>query len=366
MGIFRLIGQRAGIIAILLLLLNSVTSAQTVPANLQLQLPAEPFDYQVNNPPAYMPTTSNPDHLATLGRVLFYDKNLSANKLVSCASCHKQQNGFDDPSRFSIGFKGIITKRSAMGLTNALFNKYGRYFWDQRATSLNQQALIPIHDPVEMGLEKGQLVSRVSDKPYYPQLFKNAFGKIEISENNIAAALARFVSAIVSTNSPYAKARRMVSQRTRDFPSFSIQQNIGKNIFLTNCAGCHIGDRFIAPAGGENNGLDVDSSKDRGIGAITGLAADQGKFRAPSLFNIAVRAPYMHDGRFASLGEVIDHYSTQIQNHPNLGASLKDENGQPRRFNYSPSDKAALIAFLETLTDRQLLEDPKFSNPFRQ
>ncbi|MCF6321538.1 MAG: c-type cytochrome [Rhizobiaceae bacterium] len=355
--------------------MNAPVIAQENPANPIPVLPDKPFDYSfprdlslktATQLPSYNNTDNQNNHLATLGRVLFYDKNLSANKLVSCGSCHKQQNGFDDPSRFSIGFEGTITSRSAMGLTNALFNTNGRYFWDQRAANLKQQVLIPIHDPIEMGLKRGSLVSRVSDQPYYSQLFENAFGKIEIKENNIAAALTGFISSIVSTNSPYDKARRMVSDRAQDFPSFSLQQNQGKNIFLKSCAACHLGEAFIAPSSGENNGLDIDSSKDRGIGVITGLETDMGKFRAPSLGNIAVRAPYMHDGRFVSLGAVIDHYSTQIKNHPNLGAPLKAENGKPRRFNFNPSQKAALIAFLQTLTDRKLLSDPKFSNPFQQ
>lgn len=352
----------------------NVAFAEPIPV-----LPATPYDYSVVLPshlqdkntsvPTDVPGLNN---LATLGRVLFYDQNLSANNLVSCASCHKQASGFDDPARFSIGFKGRITPRSAMGLTNARFNANGRYFWDERALSLRAQVLQPFFDPVEMGLKPGGLVKSVAANQYYITLFNNAFGTPEISETKIASALAGFVGSIVSVNSLYDNGRKAVSQPLELFANFTDQQNLGKNLFLSSpenggagCVTCHQYESFISPAGGANNGLDRNSFKDEGIAEITGREKDKGKFRPPSLRNIAVRAPFMHDGRFSSLEAVINHYSTGIQNHANLGEALVDATGAPRKFDFSNEEKAALKAFLETLNDEKLLSDPKFSNPFQ-
>lgn len=343
------------------------------------ELPAIPYDYSVVLPSHLQDRNTNApidvsdlNELATLGRVLFYDQSLSANNLVSCASCHKQASGFDDPARFSIGFKGRITPRSAMGLTNARFNVNGRYFWDERALSLEAQVLQPFFDPVEMGLKPGGLVKSVAANQYYIKLFYNAFGSPEISETKIASALAGFIGSIVSVNSLYDNGRKAVSQPLELFTNFTDQQNLGKNLFFSSpenggagCFACHQYESFISPAGGANNGLDRDSLNDEGIGEISGLEKDKGKFRPPSLRNIAVRAPFMHDGRFSALEAVINHYSTGIQNHVNLGEALRDATGAPRKFDFSDKEKAALKAFLETLNDEKLLSDPKFSNPFQ-
>ena len=325
------------------------------------QLPTTPFAYT---------DTANQNHRATLGRVLFHDKTLSRNNLVSCASCHKQAHGFDDDKRFSIGFAGKITPRNSMGLANARFSASGKFFWDQRALSMREQALVAFFDQTEMGLKKGQLVERVKAQDWYAELFENAFGTREISEQKIATALAQYVGAITSTTAPYDKARAQVSTSLEDFPSFTPRQNRGKTLFFTTannggaaCFSCHQSQHFISPLEGASNGLDL-VSKDQGIGAITKRPQDIGKFKVPSLRNIAHRAPYMHDGRFKKLSQVIDHYSSGIQDHPNLGETLKI-NGQPRKFNFSPEDKLALIAFLETLSDTDLMADEKFSNPFR-
>ncbi len=328
---------------------------------LVLQLPATPF--------AYADTTIQ-NHRATLGRVLFHDKTLSRNGLVSCASCHKQAHGFDDDKRFSIGFAGKITPRNSMGLANARFSASGKFFWDQRALSMQEQALVAFFDQTEMGLKKGQLVERVKAQDWYAKLFENAFGTQEISEQKIATALAQYVGAITSTTAPYDKARAQVSTSLEDFPSFTTRQNRGKTLFFTTaenggagCFSCHQTQHFISPPEGANNGLDL-VGKDQGIGAITKRTQDIGKFKVPSLRNIAHRAPYMHDGRFENLSQVIEHYSSGIKDHRNLGEALK-RHGKPRKFNFSSEDKLALIAFLETLSDTELMANEKFSNPFR-
>lgn len=343
----------------------------------ELKLPNNPFNYTVDLPahlkniPTPQNDVANTSDVATLGRVLFYDKSLSKNNLVSCASCHSQANGFDDPKKRSIGFKGIVTDRSSMGLTNARFNANGRYFWDERAQSLKEQVLQPFFDPIEMGQKEGGLVRAVKAKDYYPELFAKAFGAGSVSKEKIATALAVFVTAIVSVDSKYDRARGLANNQTQDFEGFSSLENVGKTLFFSSpenggagCASCHQGEAMISPAGGVNNGLDKDTFNDAGVGKISKIETDDGKFRPPSLRNISVRAPYMHDGRFKNLEQVIEHYSVGIKNHPNLGEGLKDETGRAKFFNFSSTDKAALIAFLETLSDETLLADPKFSNPF--
>lgn len=332
-------------------------------------LPDTPFNYIVNLPahlyelrqystePVDNPTTN---HGATLGRVLFYDRGLSRNTLVSCASCHTQIVGFDDPNRFSIGLTGKITKRHSTGLAFAGFNASGRYFRDEHAPTLEDQVLEPIHDEIEMGLEKGELVSRVSMRPWYASLFVDAFGDAEITEVRISRALAQFIRSMVSVEAPYDKARSGVKNPLKPFPAFSKQQNGGKFLFMAprseggyGCAACHETEAFIMLER-HNNGLDNEQD----------ARPENTILRGASLRNIAVREPHMHDGRFRTLGEAIDHYSTGIKSHPDLGAPLKDDEGKPLRFNINLPEKAALKAFLETLTDEKFLSDPKFSNPF--
>ncbi|MCU0790426.1 MAG: hypothetical protein MUE79_05155 [Nitratireductor sp.] len=306
---------------------------------------------------------------AALGRVLFHDRQLSRNGLVACASCHTQAFGFDDRTRLSIGFEGKTTRRAAMPLTNARFAFEGRYFRDLRAATLEAQVLEPFTDPVEMGLRPGELTARVEQRDFYPPLFNAAFGETAVSEERIASALAQYVRAIVSTGSRYDKARARVDGNLAPFPEFSAQENRGKRLFFTSragggagCAQCHAGEAFMMP-GARNNGLEL-HGKDNGFGEITGRREDMGLFRAASLKNVAVTAPYMHDGRLASLEEVVSHYSAGVKPHPNLSPELRAVDGTPARLHLSAQDQAALVAFLQTLTDEELLADPRFSDPF--
>ncbi len=317
---------------------------------------------------------------ATLGRVLFYDKKLSANGTIACASCHKQANGFADPLVLSDGFAGGKTRRHSMGLTNARFFNSGKFFWDERAATLEDQVLMPFQDPVEMGLTLGLVEQIVRDQPYYPLLFEDAFGDRTINADRISKALAQFVRSIVSFTAKYDEGRTQVNNPVQPFPNFTAQENQGKSLFFLvqagriNCAGCHTSEAFLGPipvnpngrTTSINNGLDAMSTDDLGIAETTNNPNDSGKFKAPSLRNIGVGAPYMHDGRFASLEEVIDHYSTGIQNHPNLAPPLRDGNGNPIRYNFTPDEKAALVAFLNTLTDQPMLSDEKYSDPFQR
>ena len=359
-------------------------------ANIQLpsyytssQFPAQ-FQFQAVT--AYDNTPSDnqiTDAGATLGRVLFYDKKLSSNGTVSCASCHQAEHGFSDPNVLSEGFNGGLTRRHSMGIVNARFYAGGQFFWDERAETLEDQVLMPFQDEVEMGLTLPQLVQIVNEQTYYPTLFNNAFGEETITSNKISKALAQFVRSMVSTTSRYDQARTEVTSPVVDFPSFTTQENQGKQLFyaprqltngvMGNCVGCHQTEAFVGPLPTTNiplttfattNGLDATSLIDLGVNEATGNPNDIGKFKVPSLKNIAIRPPYMHDGRFANLEEVIDHYSNGIQNHSSLITPLVNTSGQVGQFNFTQIEKDAIIAFLNTLTDEEMIKDEKYSDPF--
>lgn len=352
-----------------------------------LNLPAEPYNYSNPEVPTHFASTNvlnrdntpftNPvtDAGATLGRVLFYDKTFSKNRTVACASCHHQALGFGDTARLSRGFAGGSTGRHSMGLANARFYANGNFFWDERAASLEQQVLMPFQDPVEMGMSLDSLVARARSKAYYGPLFEKAFGTPEITTDRMAKALAQFVRSILSYSSRYDVGRAQSAGPAVPFPNFTAQENQGKNLFFGvvpgggppapgACVGCHGTEAFSAP-GPRNNGLDLASTTDLGVGATTGNAAQNGLFKVPSLRNIGLRPPYMHDGRFSTLEEVVEHYSTGVKNHPNLSPELRTPNGTPLNPNFSAAQKAALVAFLHTLSDDALGTDPRFSNPFK-
>lgn len=357
-----------------------------------LNLPETSFDYASLNLPSHftinaggpLPTsingtdntpTTNPitNDGATLGRVLFYDKKLSANGTIACASCHKQDKGFSDDAILSLGFNGGTTGRHSMTLINARFYQRGRFFWDERATTLEEQVLMPFQDPVEMGMTLEQVVSKVQEQSYYSELFQKAFGSTEISSDKISKALAQFVRSIVSFSSKYDQGRAMVASPGANFPNFTIEENTGKNIFFQTipngggaCFGCHTTEAFIsANPGPQNNGLDATSTTDLGAGGVFNNPIFVGRFKTTSLRNIELTAPYMHDGRFATLEQVVEHYNSGIKAHPTLSPALTDANGNPVQLNLTSSEKAALVAFLKTLTDNSVSTETKWSNPFK-
>lgn len=309
---------------------------------------------------------------ATLGRVLFYDVNLSQNRRVSCGSCHNPAQAFSDDDKLSKGFADGLTRRHSMSLLFARYYQRGRFFWDERAQSLEEQVLMPIQDQVEMGLSLEELQLRVEEQAYYPELFAAAFGDETINTDRIAKALAQFVRSIVSYNSRYDQGRAQVNAPGAPFPNFTALENQGKQLFFlpvanggAGCLGCHTSEAFINAAPGPiNNGLDEQSTTDLGAFEANPRAAFLGAFKTPSLRNIALSAPYMHDGRFATLAEVVEHYNSGVKNHPNLGAALRDPNGNPLRLNLSQAQKDALVAFLQTLTDTSVATDQRWSNPF--
>ena len=326
-----------------------------------VDLPAHfktPVALRFDNTPANNPVT---DHGATLGRVLFYDVRLSANNTVSCGSCHMQKNAFVDPNRFSKGFEGKRTDRHAMSLVNLRYVTRGRFFWDERAGSLEEAVLVPIQSRTEMGRDLKGLVEILAKDEHYPELFQKAFGDGKITQERVAKALAQFLRSMVSCRSKYDEGLAKVASVRDDFPNFTVQENRGKALFVSNCASCHLPGQdahfsMITPA---NNGLDADfKTADGGVGDVTLNGFDIGRFKSPSLRNVERTAPYMHDGRFDTLEKVIDHYGKGVKAHPNLDPRV-------RRLNFTKSEKAALVAFLKTLTDQKFLTDPKFSDPFQ-
>jgi cytochrome c peroxidase len=380
--------QRLALFTILTLILFGLTTCKKENPytedfeilNTYLNLPPIPYNYSApnlpgfyanqfiqiqDNTPADNPTTN---WGATLGRVLFYDKQLSINHTIACASCHQQANGFTDTVQFSLGLNGQTTTRHSMALGNAKYYLNGRFFWDERAATLEEQVLQPIQDPIEMGMTLALLEERIQASEFYPILFKIAFQNGEINSGNIAKALAQFVRSLVSYESKFDAGRATVSDIYQDFPNFTAQENLGKTIFSTNskinCFSCHNTEAFITD-NPRNNGLYLMNS-DIGVSIHTNNTLDVGKFKAPSLKNVALRSRFMHDGSLVSLDEVIAHYNSRIKINENLDSHLIDiTTGNPIRMQLSPSEIEALKAFLHTLTDEKFVSAPKYSNPFR-
>jgi len=369
-----------------------ITDTSSFSGSVEPVLPVTPYDYSTLDLPDHfttdvpnspLPTSINgtdntpsdnviTDHGATLGRVLFYDKKLSANGTTACASCHQAEHGFSDPNTLSIGFDGGTTGRHSMTLINARWYQRGRFFWDERAATLEEQVLQPFQDPVEMGLTLPELDSIVTAQAYYPDLFENAFGDTTITTDRVAKALAQFVRSIISYQSKYDIGRAQVGGPGPNFPNFTAEENEGKQLFLQTipngggaCFGCHTTEAFIsANPGPQNNGLDLVTT-DPGAGAtFPNIPIFEARFKTSSLRNIELTAPYMHDGRFATLEEVVEHYNSGIQAHPTLSPALTDDNGDPVQLNFTSDQKAALVAFLKTLTDPTMASDIKYSDPF--
>ncbi|MEM7298379.1 MAG: cytochrome c peroxidase [Bacteroidota bacterium] len=335
-------------------------------------LPDTPYDYNDELPASMafegdIPYTSfKADEAVTLGRVLFYDTKISLNNKTACASCHIQQKGFADPAAFSEGFQFLQTPRNSMTIVNAAFT--GPYFWDQRAEILEEQVMMPIENHIEMGLDDFELlVEKVEKLDYYPSLFEDAFGSDEVNAERIGLALADFMRSIVSYRTKYDEGVEI------NFANFTPLEIEGKQLFENEmmCGSCHGGIHFRG-WGSANIGLDEEYA-DQGQGEWS--AGMEGWFKIPSLRNVAVTGPYMHDGRFATLDDVLEHYSTGIQDHPGLDFRLRENfggwgepdptNNGPIKMNMTDHEKAALKAFLHTLTDDAMMSDERYSNPFR-
>lgn len=290
---------------------------------------------------------------ATLGRVLFYDKRLSHDNSLSCASCHQQEHGFSDPDPVSTGIDGQQGTRHSMALANSRYYITGAMFWDERAESLEAQALMPIENPIEMGSTLAEVVGKLSQTKFYPDLFTAAFGTPEITPERIGKAIAQFERAMVSYQSKYDTAFAPSSTTPQFEQVFTADELAGMEIFHSEqgrCSGCHSTEAQV----GEfvsNVGLDLETV-DEGLG--------EGRFKTPSLRNIAVRGRFMHDGRFSTLQEVVEFYNTGVQDAESLDESLRN----PLQLGLTEHQVLQLVAFLETLTDEAFLTSELFSDPF--
>lgn len=330
--------------------------------------PEYPIHYLNNINNHNEPTTNQAtDTGAILGRILFFDKQLSINNAVSCASCHQQGIAFTDNERFSTGFDGVnSTSAHSMRLVNARFYQGISFFWDKRAPTLEDQTTEPLINSVEMGFDASNggiaaLITKMNSIEYYPALFEMVFGDATITEDRMQRALAQYIRCMVSTDSKFDQAFAQVYNPNapgngigQNFPQFTAEENLGKQLFTNNqgginCAACHQLPTFSLAANSRSNGLD---------------AGETTLFKSPSLKNVASSAQFMHDGRFSSLEEVVEFYNSGIQNGPALDNRLRTPNGQPIRMNLTQTEKNALVAFMRTLTDENIIVDPKFSNPF--
>jgi cytochrome c peroxidase len=343
------------------LLFNSCQEETVTTQEAYPELPSTPYQY----------TTGQT--LPALGRVLFYDKQLSLNNSVSCATCHKQAFAFADNVAFSRGFENKITTRNSMpiqNLSSGTLTDFGvSLFWDGRQHSVSKMVLEPIVNHVEMGIRDfDKLGDKLESVPYYKELFQNTFGTADVNAERISQALSAFILAINSKGTTFdAFMNGTVGQGVK--AELTTLQQQGQQLFFEkyDCNACHqvqSPQGYVMAGTFANVGLDV-VYEDKGVAAVTRNNLDAGKFKIPSLRNVSFTAPYMHDGRFNTLEEVIEHYSTGIKNNDNLDARLRDINGAPRQFNISASERTALIAFLQTLNDLSVVTDPKFSNPFK-
>jgi cytochrome c peroxidase len=331
---------------------NDVT-VTTDPTVVRPTLPATPFNYSNITYPAhiadYLPTVDNTpagnpitDDGATLGRVLFYDQQLSKNNKISCGSCHRQDLSFNDTAIKSPGFAGGLTTRHSMPLLNVRFYKSGKMFWDERAATLEQQVLLPIQDHVEMGLTLTELETKVAALDYYPSLFQKAFGSSAVSADKISRALSQFIRSIVTYQSKYDRVKQGLE-------TFTADERDGETVFFAtapgpaavSCAGCHSAPMFltsqpVAP-------FALPDPADRGIN-------NQNRFKSGSLRNIALTAPYFHNGSVSTLQNML---------------GLTPGVAPVPAHTVAPPDRIKLLAFLQTLTDQNILTDPKLSDPFK-
>ena len=314
------------------------------------------------NIPADNPTT---EEGIELGKRLFFDPILSADSTMSCSSCHDPALSFNDNLALSPGVDGIMGRRSAMSLINIGFVDHGLN-WDGSKVTLEQQALEPVINEIELHETWPNVINKLQRHSTYPPLFREAFGindRDDMTKELAAKAIAQFERTLISSNSRYDQIRWgsgvfYEEDESRGSQLFFFEQAIGLD--HPGCSHCHGGPQF-AESSFFNNGLTPAETladfPDRGRGKVTGVPADNGKFRPPSLRNIALTAPYMHDGRFATLEEVLDHYKSGGHPSPNVNANI-------RPFTLTEQNKTDLIAFLNTLTDTSFVNNPDFQNPF--
>lgn len=300
----------------------------------------------------------NPQTLegVALGKKLFFDPILSGNNTMACADCHSPENAFTDASRFSDGIDDSLSSRNSMPLFNLAWNYDEKFFWDGMSFSLEHQALLPVVDPKELKNTWANVEQKLQQHDDYPNLFEQAFGTSQIDSTLVTKAIAQFERTLISANSKF-------DQFLLGEVSLTPEEQNGFNVFMDeargDCFHCHGSDKNPLWTDNDfhNNGLDAVFS-DLGLGAITGDPADNGKFRSPSLRNLAFTAPYMHDGRFATLEEVINHYSEGLKSSPTVDPLMKKvaQGG----VGLTEKDKADLKAFLLTLSDFEFINNQEF------
>lgn len=335
-------------------------------------IPYEPKPYTIIKP-AYFPEVPVPaDNPMTydgiqLGRRLFYDPILSGDSTMSCSSCHLANMSFADGKKVSTGIDNISGRRSSMSLINVAYST--AFFWDGRSPTLEDQATRPVEDPIELHTTWDNVVEKLKVHPTYPSYFRKAFGisnTKEITKELAAKAIAQFERIIISSgNSVYDRYKN--DQATLEGDAF-----LGKLMFNdegadlglpdAECFHCHNGYTIN---GGNffNNGIDpFTNMPDIGLAAVTGVGRDSGKFKTPTLRNIEFTAPYMHDGRFQTLEQVVDHYFSGGHPAPNQDPAMARLRLNKSKF--MPEHRIAIIEFLKTLTDTTLINNPDLQNPF--
>jgi len=323
------------------------------------------------------------DNKATLGRVLFYDKNLSVNNTISCASCHKQAFAFSDTALVSDGVLGGVSIRHSMRLINARFANEAKFFWNERAASLEIQTTMPIQDHLEMGFSglngRGNLdtlLSKLSKIKYYKEMFKAIYGDTLVTQNRIQTSLAQFVRSIQSFDSKYDTGRARVNNELTPFTNFTATENAGKALFLTpptfdgsgnrigggvGCNGCHRAPEFDIDPNSKNNGI---------VGVIGSTSIETNDTRSPSLRDLvkadgSPNSRMMHTGQFTTFAGVLGHYNNipNIIGNNNLDGKLRVD-GVGNKLRLTPTEIAQLTAFIQTLGGKNVYVDKKWSNPF--
>lgn len=301
-----------------------------------------------------------------LGRMLFYEKALSLDGSISCGSCHQQEFAFTDPNRFSEGVDGSLGKRQAMSTFNTAWHT-NEFFWDGRSHLLRDQSLKPIQDELEMKETLPNVIAKLEEILGYKDQFTRAFGDDEISSERMSLAMEQFMNSIVSYRSKYdqfldGSATLTESEERGRTLYFGEYNPAFPDVSGADCAHCHGGNNFDNNQY-MNNGLDIEADQDDiGREEVTGDPTDKAKFKVTSLRNIELTAPYMHDGRFKTLEEVVRHYNNGIKLSPTVDPAL--EYTTQTGLMLSEQDISDLVAFLKTLTDQELLNDERYSDPF--
>ncbi len=364
---------RSIMLGCLLLIFSCKDSGDYVETGTPLDDFSAPFYFGLFELPADNPLTQEG---VELGRMLFYETSLSKDSTISCATCHQQSRAFTDGRKLAIGIRGQELDKNSMSLVNMLWSTSHK-FWDGRAANLEDQALVPIQDIKEMDLKMSEVLRRLNSNPEYKIKFKSAFNTNEIKEKHVAKALAQFQRTLISQDSKYDKFLKgelqLSEQEQLGLQSFFTHPDPSVGLRGSNCGDCHrnfLTDGFKDGLDGfANNGLEDDEHLENGLFDVTKNPLDKGKFKIPSLRNIALTAPYMHDGRFITLEEVLDHYNDHIRVSSTLDILIREASneyrkpGDPISLKLTQEDKNDIIVFLNTLTDSTFITNEKYADP---